>query len=82
MQSEGEKTMKIYDVLALYPAPEGTPVEQRAIQYSGIAGRDENEAITAAWGRHAAAGLRFKDVEFRVAACKTVLCPTALPEAA
>jgi len=74
--------MKLYDVLALYPAPAGTPVEDRAVLYSNIACETDAAAIAVAKDRHMNNGLRMSGVEFRVAASRIVLCPTELPEAA
>lgn len=74
--------MRIYEVLALYPAPEGTPVHERAVEYSGIVANTDDAAIAVAKDRHMQAGLRLKDVEFQVSDFRTVLCPTALVECA
>jgi hypothetical protein len=74
--------MRIYEVLALYPAPEGTPVQERAVEYSSLVANTDEAAIAAAKDRHMKAGLRLKDVEFKVSDFRTVLCPTALTETA
>jgi hypothetical protein len=73
--------VKIYDVLAQYPAPKHPEFEEEAILYRDIVCKNDKQAIERAEEQHRQAGRRFKDVEFRVSSSKTILCATLIQEA-
>jgi hypothetical protein len=74
--------MKIFDVIARYPLPGDEQLDANAPIYRGIACDNDDQAIAKAANLHRAAGRTFAGAEFRVSSSKTVLCPTALLEAA
>ncbi|TCS38502.1 hypothetical protein EDC30_102241 [Paucimonas lemoignei] len=74
--------MKLCDVQVIYPAPEDAALNEDAPCYRNIVCETDLEAEVIAANLHDQAHRRWAGAEFVVVSCKTVLCPSALPEAA
>lgn len=74
--------MKLFDVIARYPLPGDEQLDANAPIYRDIVCDTDAQAIAKANNLHRAARRTFAGTEFRVSSSKTVLCPTALLEAA
>lgn len=74
--------MKLCDVKVTYPHPEDAAWNATAPTYRDISAETDDHAIAAAQKLHSNANRRFAGSEFTVVRSVTVLCPTALPEAA